>query len=79
MDYRGSLRRRAVALSTTACAISLASMIFTAVGVAQTPQGPIVGGRQLQPTQQQLQGTKDQNTVKSDRWNRHWIRWNNRV
>jgi hypothetical protein len=46
--------------------------VTSGVAAAQTPHGPIVNGRQLQPTQAQLESTKDQNVVE-------WNRWNGRV
>jgi hypothetical protein len=46
------------------CALLLSSMLFIGAAAAQTPCGPTVKGRQLQPTQQQLEST--------------WNRWNNR-
>jgi hypothetical protein len=51
-----------------AAAVLLASI--TGVAVAQTPHNwPIVDGRQLQPTQGQLESTHDA----------QWNRWNDRV
>jgi hypothetical protein len=79
LGYRRSLRRKAVALSIKACAVSLSSMLFITVAAAQTPHGPIVNGLHLQPTQEQPESTNDKNTVEWNRWNKHWIRWNNRV
>jgi len=35
-------------------ALSLLSVLFVGLAVAQTPSWPIVNGRQLQPTQQQI-------------------------
>jgi hypothetical protein len=43
--------------------------ITSDVAAAQTPHWPIVNGRQLQPTQAQLESTHDV----------QWNRWNSRV
>jgi hypothetical protein len=69
LGYRRSLRRSTVALSIKACAILLSSTLFIAVAAAQTPYRPVVNGRQLQPTQQQLESVNDKNLVEWDRWN----------
>lgn len=71
-DLRGSFLRSVAALSFKASALSLSSMLFIGAAAAQTPHGPIVDGRQLQPTQQQLESTEDKNAVE-------WNRWNSRV
>jgi len=75
--YRRWLRR-STALSIKVCAVSLSSMLFITVAVAQKPHGSTVNGRLLQPMQEQLESTND-NTVEWNRWNKHWIGWNNRV
>jgi hypothetical protein len=50
--------------SITMCVLLLSSMLFIGAAAAQTPYGPTVNGRQLQPTQQQLESK--------------WNRWNDR-
>jgi hypothetical protein len=55
-----------------ASALFLSLTLFVGVAAAQPPSWPIVHGRQLQPTQQQLEGTSDRNATE-------WTRWNNRV
>lgn len=62
--------RGIVGLGLKASALLLASMLFIAVAAAQTPNKPIVDGRQQQPTQQQLESTGDRNAVEWERWNR---------
>ncbi len=49
------------------CLLSLSSALFIGVAAAQTPSGPIVDGRHLQPTQQQVDS-------KEDNWARQWDR-----
>jgi hypothetical protein len=39
--------------------LSLSLALFIGVAAAQTPSGPIVDGRQLQPTQQQVDRKQD--------------------
>ena len=39
--------------------LSLSLALFIGVAAAQTPSGPIVDGRQLQPTQQQVDSKQD--------------------
>jgi hypothetical protein len=39
------------------CALLLSWMLFIGASAAQTPYGPTANGRQLQPTQQQLEST----------------------
>ena len=41
------------------CVLSLSSALLIGVAVAQTPSWPIVDGRQLQPTQQQVDTKED--------------------
>ena len=41
------------------CLLSLSLTLFIGVAAAQTPSGPIVDGRQLQPTQQQVDSKQD--------------------
>jgi hypothetical protein len=48
-------------------ALSLMSVLFIGLAMAQEPYGPIADGRQLQPTQQQLETRRDPGW---DRWNR---------
>jgi hypothetical protein len=55
-----------------ASALFLSLTLFVGVAAAQPPSWPIVDGRQLQPTQQQLESTSDRNATE-------WTRWNNRV
>jgi hypothetical protein len=52
-----------------AAAVLLTGIITSGVAAAQTPHWPIVNGRELQPTQQQLDNTHDV----------QWNRWNSRV
>ena len=47
--------------------LSLSLALFIGVAAAQTPSGPIVNGRQLQPTQQQVDSRKDDRALQ---WNR---------
>lgn len=37
------------------CALSLTPLLFAAVAAAQTPSGPTVNGRHLQPSEQQVE------------------------
>ena len=75
----GTICRSAVKPRFRACAILLSSTLFIGAAAAQTPYGPVVNGRQLQPTQEQLERTNDKNVVVPNSWETHWMRWNNRV
>jgi hypothetical protein len=68
-DLGSSFLRRVVTLSFKISALSLSAMLLIGVARAQTSHGQIVN---LQPTQAQLESTKDQNVVE-------WNRWNGRV
>jgi hypothetical protein len=70
-ERRGALSR-SMALSLKASALFLSLTLFVGVATAQTRAWPIVNGRELQPTQQQLGNTADKNAAE-------WDRWNNRV
>jgi hypothetical protein len=50
-----------------ACLLSLSLALFIGAAAAQTPSWPIVGGRQLQPTQQQVDSKEDN---RARQWNR---------
>ena len=56
-----------MAIIIRTAALSLLSVLFVGLAVAQTPSWPIVNGRQLQPTQQQID-TKG--IDKARQWNR---------
>ena len=47
--------------------LSLSLALLTGVAAAQTPSAPIVNGRQLQPTQQQVDSREDN---RARQWNR---------
>ena len=49
-----------------ATVLSLLPLVVIGAAAAQTPYGPIVEGRQFQPTQQQLENRKN---LGWDRWN----------
>ena len=50
-----------------ACLLSLSSALFVGSAAAQTLPWPIINGRQLQPTQQQVDGKRDEQARQSDR------------
>jgi hypothetical protein len=54
------------------CALSASLILLIRAAAAQMPSGPIVNGRQPQPTVQQLESAKDKYVVE-------WERWNSRV
>jgi hypothetical protein len=66
-DWQITLKRRALtgspreclAVIIRACLLSLSSTLFITVAAAQTPSWPIVDGRHLQPTQQQVDRKQD--------------------
>jgi len=49
------------------CLLSLSFALFAGVAAAQTPPWPIVNGRQLQPTQQQIDIKEDERARQRDR------------
>lgn len=52
---------------TRACLLSLSSVLVMGAAIGQTPSWPIVNGRQLQPTQQQIDGKEDERTRQRNR------------
>jgi len=56
-----------MAMITFASLLSLSFALFSSDAAAQNPSWPIVNGRQLQPTQQQIDSRKDE---KARQWNR---------
>jgi hypothetical protein len=50
-----------------ACLLSLPSALVIGAAVGQTPSWPIVNGRQLQPTQQQIDSKEDERTRQRNR------------
>ena len=55
------------AVAAATCLLSLSSALPMGAAVAQTPTWPIVNGRQLQPTQQQID---TRNADRTREWNR---------
>ena len=61
----GQRRRQLMIIKT--CAFSMLCALFIGAAAAQTPSGPTVDGRHLQPTQQQVDGRQDARTREWDR------------
>jgi hypothetical protein len=51
-----------------ACALSLSLALFAGIAAAQTPSGPTIGGRHLQPTEQQVESRQGN---RASAWNTH--------
>jgi hypothetical protein len=49
------------------CLLSLSLALTLGIAAAQTPSGPIVNGRHLQPTRQQINSREDNGASQRDR------------
>jgi hypothetical protein len=49
------------------CLLSLSLALTLGIAAAQTPPGPVVNGRHLQPTQQQVDNREDYGARQRDR------------